>query len=208
MPLAVQVKLLRVLQDMKVRRVGEEIERKVDVRVVAATNRDLVEAVRQGTFRDDLFYRLNVVPIHMPALRQRREDIPALVESLLRHWGGERTRISDSCMQRLSRLPLLGNVRELENLLQRLVALSDGDVLDESLLDDFYPETEGGLLTLEELQQQGVSLDQALESVERRLLSEALQASGGNATKAAAILGISFRSMRYRLKKLGMKGAD
>lgn len=208
MPLTAQVKLLRVLQDMKVRRVGEEIERKVDVRIVAATNRDLGEAVKQGVFREDLFYRLNVVPIHMPALRQRREDIPALVESLLKHWAGDKARISDSCMQRLSKLPLLGNVRELENLLQRLVALSEGDMLDESLLDDFYPNLENGSLTLDELQQQGVNLDQALESTERRLLSEALQESKGNATKAAGILGISFRSIRYRLKKLGMKESD
>ncbi|MDX8402800.1 MAG: sigma-54 dependent transcriptional regulator [Mariprofundaceae bacterium] len=208
MPLAAQVKLLRVLQDMKVRRVGEETERKVDVRVVAATNRDLGDAVKQGVFREDLFYRLNVVPIHMPPLRQRREDIPALAESLLKHWGGDKTRISDSCMQRLSKLPLLGNVRELENLLQRLVALSEGDILDESLLDDFYPDSDNSSLTLDELHQQGVNLDQALESAERQLLSEALQESKGNATKAAGILGISFRSIRYRLKKLGMKESD
>ncbi|MES0371213.1 MAG: sigma-54 dependent transcriptional regulator [Mariprofundaceae bacterium] len=208
MPLAVQVKLLRVLQDMKVRRVGEESERKVDVRIVAATNRDLGEAVKQEAFREDLFYRLNVVPIHMPPLRQRREDIPALVESLLTHWGGDKTRISDSCMHRLSKLPLLGNVRELENLLQRLIALSEGDALDETLLDDFYPSSVNGSLTLDELQQQGVNLDQALESAERQLLSEALQESKGNATKAAGILGISFRSIRYRLKKLGMKEHD
>ncbi len=205
MPLPVQVKLLRVLQDMKVRRVGEERERKVNVRVVAATNRDLSESVKKEEFREDLFYRLNVVPIHMPALRQRREDIPALVESMLHHWGDEKTRISDSCLQRLSRLPLWGNVRELENLLQRLIALSDGDLLEESLLDDFYPEKGGESLSLEQLQQQGVSLDEALEDVERKLLSEALQKSKGNATKAASVLGISFRSIRYRLKKLGIK---
>lgn len=205
MPLAAQVKLLRVLQDMKVRRVGEKTERKVDVRIIAASNRNLGEAVQQGIFREDLFYRLNVVPIHMPALRQRREDIPALVMSLLKHWGGEHTHISDVCMQRLSKLPLLGNVRELENLLQRLLALSDGDSLDESLLDDFYPDAGSSSLTLNDLKQQGGNLDQALESIERQLLSEALQESKGNATKAAGILGISFRSIRYRLKKLGMK---
>jgi len=208
MPLAVQVKLLRVLQDMKVRRVGEKSERKVDVRVVAATNRDLDEAVKQGTFREDLFYRLNVVPIHMPALRQRREDIPRLVESLLNRWGGAQARISDSCMQRLMRLPLLGNVRELENLLQRLLALSEGEQLDETLLDDFYPIVEGGSLGIEELHAQGINLDQALESVERQLLADALQESSGNVTRAAEILGISFRSIRYRLKKLGLKDSE
>jgi len=208
MPLAVQVKLLRVLQDMKVRRVGEESERKVNVRIVAATNRDLAEAVRQGKFREDLFYRLNVVPIHMPSLRQRREDIPALVESLLRHWGGADTRMGEAGMQRLMKLPLLGNVRELENLLQRLVALSDSEVLDESLIDDFYPEPAGRELSLDELNQTGMDLDQALENIERSLLSEALHKSKGNATKAAELLGITFRSIRYRLKKLGMKDDD
>lgn len=205
MPLPVQVKLLRVLQDMKVRRVGEESERKVDVRVVAATNRDLGEAVRQGVFREDLFYRLNVIPIHMPSLRQRREDIPPLVESMLARWGDEKTRISEQGMGRLMKLPLLGNVRELENLLQRLVALSDGEVLDEGLIDDFYPEAAGNAPSLDELQRQGMSLDQALESVERSLLAEALHKSMGNATKAAEMLGITFRSIRYRLRKLGMK---
>lgn len=209
MPLAAQVKLLRVLQDMKIRRVGEERERKVDVRVVAATNRDLAELVKQGQFREDLFYRLNVVPIHMPALRQRREDIPSLVEAMLKHWGEDQARISESCLQRLSKFPLWGNVRELENLLQRLVALSDGNVLDESLLNDLYPEKEGaGELSIDLLHEQEVNLDEALESVERKLLSEALKESDGNATKAAGVLGITFRSIRYRLKKLGMKEPD
>jgi two-component system response regulator PilR (NtrC family) len=111
-------------------------------------------------------------------------------------------------MQRLSALPLLGNVRELENLLQRLLALSENDFLEESLLDDFYPETERDALTLDELQHQGMSLDQALEGVERQLLTEALHESKGNATKAAGLLGISFRSIRYRLEKLGFKDPD
>ncbi len=208
MPLAAQTKLLRVLQDMKVRRVGEEREHKIDVRIVAATNRDLGEAVKHGDFREDLFYRLNVVPIHMPALRHRREDIPELTAQLLKRWGGGDARISDSCMQRLSKLPLLGNVRELENLLQRMVALSENEFLEESLLDDFYPEVDSDGLTLDELQHQGMNLDQALEGVERQLLTEALHESKGNATRAADMLGISFRSIRYRLKKLGLKDSD
>jgi two-component system response regulator PilR (NtrC family) len=141
-------------------------------------------------------------------LRQRREDIPELVTSLLNHWGGSEARVSDSCMQRLCELPLLGNVRELENLLQRLLALSENDSLEESLLDDFYPEAGTDALTLNELQHQGMSLDQALEGVERQLLTEALHESKGNATKAAGLLGISFRSIRYRLEKLGLKDSD
>lgn len=208
MPQPVQVKLLRVLQDMRVRRVGSDKETQVNVRVVAATNRDLDEEVRQGNFREDLFYRLNVVPVHMPPLRQRREDIPQLVQALLKHAGCEDIHISPACMQRLSQLPLMGNVRELENLLHRILALSDEDSLDTDILDELYPKPEHEDISLQEIQSQGLDLDQALASVERKLLDEAIQQAEGNATRAAKLLGISFRSIRYRLKKLGMKGEE
>lgn len=203
MPLAFQVKLLRVLQEHTVRRVGDERERPVDIRVVAATNRDLAEEVAKGHFREDLFYRLNVVPVHMPALRQRREDIPLLVDVLMRRWGGS-TYISESCQQRLSRLPLLGNVRELENLLQRMIALSEGDALDASLLDGLYPAADTPAFSLAEMRKQGLDLDRLLEQAERQLLCEALAEAEGNVTQAARLLGITFRSIRYRLKKLDM----
>ncbi|MDX8396109.1 MAG: sigma-54 dependent transcriptional regulator [Mariprofundaceae bacterium] len=206
MPLPIQVKLLRVLQDMKIRRVGEEHERQVHVRIVAATNRDLEAEVKQGLFREDLFYRLNVIPVHMPALRQRREDIPKLIHSLLQRWGESRVELSSPCLKRLSQLPLLGNVRELENLLQRMIALSDDDVLDDAILDDLYPASHGCAdISLESMQKQGQNLEQLLDGVERDLLAEAMLESGGNATQAAKLLGINFRSMRYRLDKLGMK---
>lgn len=204
MPLSIQVKLLRALQERCIRRVGDEREKSVDVRVVAATNRDLAEEVRQGNFREDLFYRLNVVPVHMPALRQRREDIPVLVDALMRRWGGN-MHISESCLKRLSQLPLLGNVRELENLLQRMIALSESDELDESLLDGLYPHADASSFSLEEMHKQGVDLDQLLEQVERQLLNEALTETGGNVTQAAKLLGITFRSIRYRLKKLDIQ---
>jgi len=207
MPLSVQVKLLRVLQDHCVRRVGAAEERKVDVRVIAATNRDLAEEVRRGRFREDLFYRLNVVPVHMPPLRRRREDIPALADALLaRHApAGSRPRLSEAALARLMRLPLPGNVRELENLLQRMLALAGSDELGAELLEGLGGEVEAEGISLERLRRSSLSLDEALEEVERRLVREALTVSGGHVTRAAELLGVSFRSLRYRLKKLGVK---
>ena len=204
MPLSIQVKLLRVLQEKSFRPVGADQEVVADVRIIAATHRDLMEEVKQGTFREDLFYRLNVIPIHLPALRQRREDIPELVAVLLERAGGG-VSVPDACMAQLAQLPLLGNVRELENTLQRLMALSDDDVLDGKLLSDMPSARDAGHISLHAMQQQGMDVDMLLESVERQLVQEALDQTGGNATKAAEVLGITFRSMRYRLKKLGMK---
>ncbi len=205
MPLLIQVKLLRVLQDMRVRRVGSEHETKVDVRIVAATNRDLEAEVQAGNFREDLFYRLNVIPVHMPSLRQRREDIPALVHALMQRHGGSNISISDACMQKLSNLPLAGNVRELENTLQRLLALSDGDALDIQLIDELQNPNPIPSIDLNHLQEQGISLDEQLEHIEKSLVEEALTQTKNNATQAAKLLGISFRSMRYRMQKLGLK---
>ena len=205
MPLLIQVKLLRVLQDMRVRRVGSEHETQVDVRIVAATNRNLETEVQAGNFREDLFYRLNVIPIHMPSLRQRREDIPALVQALMQRSGGANVHISDACMQKLSTLPLAGNVRELENTLQRLLALSDDDALDIHLLDELQHSDQTQTISLHHLQEQGISLDEQLEYNEKTLVEEALMQTQHNATQAAKLLGISFRSMRYRMQKLGLK---
>jgi len=205
MPLLIQVKLLRVLQDMRVRRVGSEHETQVDVRIVAATNRNLEAEVQAGHFREDLFYRLNVIPVHMPSLRQRREDIPALVHALMQRYGGSNISISDACMQKLSNLPLAGNVRELENTLQRLLALSDGDALDMHLIDELQSPSATPSINLNHLQEQGISLDAQLEHIEKALVEEALAQTKNNATQAAKLLGISFRSMRYRMEKLGLK---
>ncbi|MDQ6956531.1 MAG: sigma 54-interacting transcriptional regulator, partial [Mariprofundaceae bacterium] len=200
-----QVKLLRVLQEKSFRAVGSDEEQIADVRIVAATNRDLAEEVKQERFREDLFYRLNVVPVHMPALRQRREDMSDLVAALIKRAGGN-VDVPDVCMKRLMKLPLLGNVRELENLLQRLIALSDDHELDVSLLDDFYASNDASSMSLEAMQRADSNLDEVVEGIERQLISEALTETGGNATQAAKLLGISFRSIRYRMKKLGMKG--
>lgn len=209
MPQFIQVKLLRALQEHAVRRIGEEAERKIDVRVIAATNRDLSSEVKDGHFREDLFYRLNVIPVHMPALRQCQEDIPALVGNLLERWteGGEKVTVPDDCMKRLMEMPWLGNVRELENLLQRMLVLSDGGMLDISILDDIYQHENTGssVVTLAELERENQSLDDWLERAERSLISEALSQVSGNITLAARQLGVSFRSLRYRLKKLGLR---
>ncbi len=206
MPLSIQVKLLRLLQEHRFRRVGEDIERDADVRILAATNRDLAEEVNQGSFREDLFYRLNVVPVHLPPLRQRKEDIPLLVQALLERMG-ENICVDDKTMQQLCQLPLKGNVRELENLLQRLLALSDEGTLDLSILDeaDRLPGAPTHATTLDHIHLSGNNLDDVLEDIERKLIAEALERTDNNATLAARELGITFRSMRYRLKKLGLR---
>jgi len=204
MPLSIQVKLLRVLQEKSFRPVGADAELDADMRVVAATNRDLAEEVKLGRFREDLFYRLNVVPVHMPALRQRREDIPELVQVLIQR-SSDAVEVPDACMKRLMQLPLLGNVRELENVLQRLMALSDEQGLDATLLDDFYSAGAQSDISLANMQKNNQNLDEVIESIERQLIEEALAEMDGNATQAAKQLGITFRSIRYRMKKLGMK---
>jgi len=209
MPASAQVKLLRVLQEHRIRRVGDDAERDVDVRIIAATNRDLEAEVSQGNFREDLFFRLNVVPVHMPPLRQRREDIPQLATAIVRQWSEGRARISETCMQRLCELPFIGNVRELENILQRMLALSETGDLDLELLNELYSGVQSEpQLSLCALQEQQSNLDAWMESIEQQLIDEALAKTGGNVTRAAEELGISFRSLRYRLKKLGLSGDE
>lgn len=208
MPLFMQVKLLRALQDYRVRRVGAEEERKVDIRVVAATNRDLAAEVKRGNFRQDLFYRLNVVPVHMPPLRLRREDIPLLTEYMLGRWshGDKEIRLAPEAMDKLASLSLPGNVRELENLLQRMIALANDTVLTTDILDELrMEETSGKEVSLQQLREDEMTLDDVMEGMERRLVQQALDASHGNITKAAELLGVSFRSLRYRVRKLGIK---
>ncbi len=202
MPVSVQVKLLRVLQDKRVRRVGEDREHDVDVRVIAATNRDLEAEVRRGNFREDLFFRLNVVPVHMPPLRQHKEDIPLLARAIVRQYSEGRARLTDECLQKLVSLSFMGNVRELENLLQRMLALSETSDLDIKLLAEVYSDVHiGSEVSLDSMQEQEGDLDVWVAAIEQQLIDEALARTGGNITRAAKELGISFRSLRYRLKK-------
>ena len=208
--LGLQVKLLRVLQEKKVKPVGGHTELDVDVRVVAATNRELEDEVARGAFRQDLFYRLNVIEVRIPPLRQRREDIALLVEHFLKKQSKEVGRpitVSAAALKLLEDYDFPGNVRELENVIERAVALSSSDDLD---VDDLprlrttavrsvVEAASAGL----ELPADGIDLDRLVAEYERAWVAKALDKTGGVRKKAAVLLGISFRSMRYRLAKLG-----
>jgi two-component system, NtrC family, response regulator len=206
LPLAVQPKLLRVLQDGVLDKVGATREVRSDARVVAATHRDLETLVREGAFREDLFYRLSVVPLRIPPLRERREDIPVLVEHLLRKQARRHDReppqLSPGAVDRLMRYDWPGNVRELENLLERLVVLHRSPVVEvedlpESLRRDL-PRFGGARL---DLPPEGI----VLEEVERGLIEEALRRSGGNQSAAARFLGLTRQTLVYRMQKFGLR---
>ncbi len=200
---AMQVKLLRALQDRRVRPVGGTEEIDFDVRVIAATNVSLEELVRQKRFREDLFYRLQVIPIHTPPLRNRREDIPALVEHFRERFAKDMGKavgsVSPEAMELLERYAWPGNVRELENVIERAVALEPTDAVRPERL----PEAIRRPATLEALPPigQGFSLDAYLRSIEARLVDEALLRSGGDRAEASRLLGVSARSLRYLLRK-------
>jgi two-component system response regulator PilR (NtrC family) len=216
LPQAMQVKLLRALQERKVKPVGGVGERDVDVRVVAATNRDLETEVERGSFRQDLFYRLNVIQIRMPPLRERREDVPLLVEHFLRKFSAEHgravTEIDPVALATLGAYAFPGNVRELENLIERAVTLSSGTRITAEELPELRPSGRGGSGGLAtagpEFPPEGLDLEREVESFERGIILRALDRTGGNRTEAARLLGITFRSMRYRLSKLGISGGD
>jgi two-component system, NtrC family, response regulator PilR len=226
LPLAMQAKLLRAIQERQVRPIGDTQELPVNVRIVSATHRDLNAAVAAGQFRQDLFYRINVIDMALPALRQRMEDLPALVDCLLRRIaqdsGEPVPSASASFLQQLQSLPLPGNVRELENLLHRAVALSDGQSL--SLDDDaggdispapvltvsaqsvtswvspFAPSPATAVLPSD--------LQAHLDEQEKHILIKALKDTGFNRTAAAARLGMSLRQIRYRMARLGIEAND
>ncbi len=212
LPLSMQVKLLRVIQEKMVRPVGATKEIRIDVRIISATHQDLAKKVQEGEFRQDLFYRLNVIELRMPSLRQRPEDIPELTRHLLEHIAGNYQqavpRVQEDAMEALKAHPFPGNVRELENILERAFALCEDGVIT---LDDL------GLLNLpgdqtdtatEQPRLPDENLEDYLARVEKNILLKALDEAGGNKTLAANRLGISFRSFRYRLSKLGIGGRD
>ncbi|MEA2489240.1 MAG: two-component system, NtrC family, response regulator PilR [Acidobacteriota bacterium] len=209
---AMQIKLLRVLQERMVRRVGSNSESPVDVRVIAATNRDLAESIREGTFREDLFYRINVIPIALPPLRHRKEDIPLLVDHFIEKFstrmGVDRRRISSDAVRAIEKYPWPGNVRELENVVERMIALETADVLTTKSL----PETVllGGRIpdTTFELPPEGLSLEEHLEAITKIFMLKALERTGGIQTQAAELLRMSFRSFRYYAKKYDLIPRD
>lgn len=202
LPPSLQVKLLRVLQERTVRPVGSEQEAAVDVRVVAATNRKIEDEVASGAFRQDLYYRLNVIRIELPALRERPEDIPLLAEHLLTKHGalqGRRVAFGPDALRWLAAQHYPGNIRELENVVERAVTLMQGEVVTrEDLPDGGENQPSLGAMPLPS---DGFDLDRYLADVEKRLLLRALAQADGVRTKAAGLLGMSFRSFRYRLAK-------
>ena len=203
---ALQAKLLRVLQEREVLRLGEETPRRVDVRVIASTNRDLAAAVRSGSFRDDLYFRLSVIPLRIPPLRERPADVPILVEHFCRIYGKDRGtfRIAPAALARLRSHPWPGNVRELENVVHRAVVLAKGGEL---VVEDFFPGEGAGPEVAASAQGPASSRTapdirgRTIEEAERLLIEDALRQTGGNRTRAAAIVGISVRTMRNKLRE-------
>ena len=208
---SLQVKLLRVLQERKVRGVGSSVEATVDVRVLAATNRNVEEDVRAGKFRQDLYYRLNVIRIEVPPLRERREDVRPLAEHFLARCASEQSKdahaLAPDALRALEGYAFPGNVRELENIVERAVALATGPTIG---LGDLPREVSGAASqptpSLVALPDEGCNLDEVLGEVERRLLLQALERSGGVRTHAAKLLGVTFRTLRYRLQKHALGG--
>lgn len=212
MPLATQVKVLRAIQERKVKPVGAVEERPIDVRIIAATNRVLDEEVKAGRFREDLYYRLKVVTIHMPPLRDRLLDLPLLTEHFLELFGKEFEKVGleleDDASRFLAAYPWPGNVRELENVIQRGAALCRGTSISlVNLPEEIVGQVEGAVdrPLAQSVGPDGVVMESLLGQYERRLLESALETSGGVKKEAARLLGISFRSFRYRLQKAGME---
>lgn len=212
MSLTTQVKILRVLEERKISPVGSTDLHPIDVRIIAATNKSMEEEVRAKNFREDLYYRLNVIPLLIPPLRDRKDDIPLLAGYFLakysRQMKKEVTKISDRAREMLYEYDWPGNVRELENIVQRHVALCEGGSIETLSIRNRSP----GAVTASPasvgvslIPANGISLEQELETYERSYLKEALKLSGGNLTSAAKLLGMTYRSIRYRVKKLKVK---
>lgn len=208
MPLGLQAKLLRVLQEGEITRLGESSARKVDVRIVAATNRNLRTMIEDESFREDLYYRLAVVPIELPALRERREDIPLLAEHFLKqaceHHGYGNLKLSPEVFARISAYAFPGNVRELENLIERMVVLARGGVLTLEDLPEHVrrPSAHAANVSLN-LPPEGLSI----EEVEREIIRQALQMHDGNQTRTARYLDITRSALIYRMQKHGLSTA-
>jgi two-component system, NtrC family, response regulator PilR len=206
LPLPMQVKLLRAIQEKAVRAVGGQQETVVDVRILCATHKDLAAEVAAGRFRQDLYYRLNVIELRVPPLRERREDIGLLAETMLKRLaegpGLMPAKLAVDAMEKLKSYRFPGNVRELENMLERAYTLCEDDQINASdlRLADASGPTESGEASLAQID----DLEDYLEDIERKLIMQALEETRWNRTAAAQRLGLTFRSMRYRLKKLGI----
>jgi two-component system response regulator AtoC len=207
MPLSLQVKLLRVLQEEEIRRVGAAVSRKINVRVVSATSRNLEKDVQARRFREDLFFRLNVFCIHLPPLRERVEDIPQLVEHFSIRYTLDRTiapvRCAPDAMRQFLDYGWPGNIRELENAVERAMILCDGELLTAGCLPPAL-QAAGNAATPEQ-SPENLSIKKAEDAMERDLIRKALIKTGGNRTQAAKILEISHRSLLYKMKEFGIE---
>jgi two-component system response regulator PilR (NtrC family) len=210
LPLAMQVKLLRAIQEKKVRIVGSTQEESVDVRIISATHKNLNEMMGKGEFRQDLYYRLNVIQLKMPALRERPEDIPELMHSLLDRLCANQNidvpEIDEEVKKFIQELHYAGNVRELENMLERALALCDGNriTIDDLSIGNELKSKAPEKLDFDPSKTLEISLSDYLEDIEKRAILSALEKANHNKTAAAKLLGISFRTLRYRLSKLGI----
>jgi two-component system, NtrC family, response regulator PilR len=210
LPLHMQVKLLRVIQEKTVRAVGDSREQPIDVRILSATHRNLAELVAEGRFREDLFYRINVIELRVPPLRERVEDIPDLIAMILRRQarqlGVERPELAPQALEALMAYAFPGNVRELENILERALTLAGGKVIRrEDIQLRPPPASEVALAAPARTFAAGEALGEQLEDIERDAIMKALEQTRYNKTKAAELLGMSFRQLRYRVKKLGIE---
>lgn len=206
-----QVKLLRALHDKRIRRVGGTEEVQVDVRIIAASNRDLKKSINQGNFREDLFYRLNVISFEMPPLRKRKEDIPLLVTHFLENYcnkmGRQMKRIVPEVIDLLESYPWPGNVRELENVIERVVAIEERETITKgSLPNEMLQPSEKQDTT--PVLQQGFDLNAVMDEISSGYVKQALQFSKGNLKETANILGINYRSLRYLVEKHGLKNVN
>ncbi len=208
MPLNLQVKLLRVLENGTFRRVGGTNDIKVDVRIISATNKDLKEEIEAGRFREDLYYRLNVVPLKIPPLRERKEDIPLLVNHFLKKLSASSKKITPEAMKIMIDYHWKGNVRELENVIERIILLSDKEEITPADLPSemkTHPAERKDTKEIPELTEKGIDVEKVIEDIEKKYLLEALERAGGVKMEAAKLLNLSFRSFRHRLQKYGIK---
>jgi two-component system response regulator PilR (NtrC family) len=208
LPLHMQVKLLRVIQEKCVRPVGDSREMPTDVRILSATHKNLAQLVAEGKFREDLFYRVNVIEIRVPSVRERLEDIDELVDSIInrlgRQIGNRSLRVTEAASRALREYHFPGNVRELENVLERAATLCVGGVIDVGDLQ-LRPKVAATEVAIQSSVAPGERLGDALEDIERDAIVRALEQTRYNKTKAAQLLGMTFRSLRYRIKKLGIE---
>ena len=211
LPPVLQVKLLRVVQEKTFRRIGGAENIKVDIRIVSATNRDLEKRVREGAFREDLFYRLNVIPLHIPPLRKRREDIPLLtryfIDKYSREFGKEPKTMSAYALDLLMEYPFPGNIRELENIIERSIVLEQSNIiLPENLV--LAGNIQPGAYVNDDIDipSEGIDLSEEVAKLEKQLIEKALEKARGSKIKTAELLRVSADSLRYRIEKLGIEG--